>query len=182
MFKPADSAHGDDPWDIREYHVYVNDIELSFDTVVYQRFSPLTATSLPVNSSWVETAAYQSECVASSETAGESSSVILHLTEPDSLENMELYLVVASEEDPVPVTLGDPDENGDYHFDMPYSFCDITGYSWKNGVEDQWRVDFVRVTINGERVYQIEDLMVGALTTLTFGWNNSDPYTEQCSE
>ncbi len=60
--KPASVGLGDDPWDIREYEIWVDGVQVAFDRVVYQYFSPQTVTSWPVNGNWQGTAAYQSRC------------------------------------------------------------------------------------------------------------------------
>ncbi|GEM_PF-3266489 len=62
--KPASVGLGDDPWDIREYEIWVDGVLVAFDRVVYEYFSPQTVTSWPVNGNWQGTAAYQSRCGA----------------------------------------------------------------------------------------------------------------------
>lgn len=60
--KPANILAGDDAWDIREFYVYVDDIQVAFDRVAYEVFSPFTTTHWPVNVNWQGTEAYQSRC------------------------------------------------------------------------------------------------------------------------
>ncbi len=62
--KPASVGLGDDPWDIREFEIWVDGVQVAFDRVVYEYFSPQTVTSWPVNVNWQGTAAYQSRCGA----------------------------------------------------------------------------------------------------------------------
>lgn len=62
VLKPANILAGDDAWDIREFYVYVDDIEVAFDRVAYEAFSPFTTTHWPINVNWQGTEAYQSRC------------------------------------------------------------------------------------------------------------------------
>lgn len=60
--KPASVGLGDDPWDIREFEIWVDGLQVAFDRVAYEYFSPQTVTSWPVNVNWQGTAGYQSRC------------------------------------------------------------------------------------------------------------------------
>jgi len=60
--KPANIVAGDDAWDIREFYVYVDDVQVAFDRVAYETFSPFTTAHWPINLNWQGTAAYQSRC------------------------------------------------------------------------------------------------------------------------
>jgi hypothetical protein len=60
--KPASIPAGDDAWDIREFYIRVDGIEVAFDRVAYETFSPMTYDSWPANLEWSGTAQYQSAC------------------------------------------------------------------------------------------------------------------------
>lgn len=63
--KPASIAAGDDAWDIREFYISVDGIQVAFDRVAYETFSPMTYDSWPANLEWSGTAQYQSACSGS---------------------------------------------------------------------------------------------------------------------
>lgn len=62
VLKPATIPAGDDAWEIREFYVYVDDIEVAFDRVAYETFSPFTTPHWPINLNWQGTEAYRSRC------------------------------------------------------------------------------------------------------------------------
>lgn len=63
--KPASIPVGDDAWDIREFYIRIDGIEVAFDRVAYETFSPMTYDSWPANLEWSGTAQYQSACSGS---------------------------------------------------------------------------------------------------------------------
>jgi len=74
VLKPANISAGDDAWDIRAFYVYVDGVEVAFDAVAYEVFSPFTTTHWPINVNWQGTEAYTSRCsgsVAVPEAGGE---------------------------------------------------------------------------------------------------------------
>jgi uncharacterized membrane protein YgcG len=72
--KPASIAAGDDSWDIREFYIEVDGVEVAFDRVAYETFSPMTYDSYPANLEWSGTAQYQSACSGGSGGSGGSGS------------------------------------------------------------------------------------------------------------
>ncbi len=62
VIKPASIPAGDDAWDIREFYVYVDGVQVAFDRVAYEVFSPFTAMHWPINLNWQGTEAYISRC------------------------------------------------------------------------------------------------------------------------
>jgi hypothetical protein len=60
--KPASIPAGDDAWDIREFYIRVDGVEVAFDRVAYETFSPMTYDSYPANLEWSGTAQYQATC------------------------------------------------------------------------------------------------------------------------
>lgn len=63
--KPASIPVGDDAWDIREFYIHIDGVEVAFDRVAYETFSPMTYDSWPANLEWSGTAQYQSRCSGS---------------------------------------------------------------------------------------------------------------------
>jgi hypothetical protein len=63
--KPASIPVGDDAWDIREFYISINGIQVAFDRVAYETFSPMTYDSWPANLEWSGTAQYQAACSGS---------------------------------------------------------------------------------------------------------------------
>ena len=63
--KPASIPAGDDAWDIREFYIQVDGVEVAFDRVAYETFSPMTYDSWPANLEWSGTAQYQAACSGS---------------------------------------------------------------------------------------------------------------------
>lgn len=63
--KPASIPAGDDAWDIREFYIEVDGIQVAFDRVAYETFSPMTYDSWPANLEWSGTAQYQAACSGS---------------------------------------------------------------------------------------------------------------------
>lgn len=63
--KPASIPAGDDAWDIREFYIRIDGIEVAFDRVAYETFSPMTYDSWPANLEWSGTAQYQDACSGS---------------------------------------------------------------------------------------------------------------------
>jgi hypothetical protein len=63
--KPASIPAGDDAWDIREFYIRVDGVEVAFDRVAYETFSPMTYDSWPANLEWSGSAQYQAVCSGS---------------------------------------------------------------------------------------------------------------------
>jgi hypothetical protein len=60
IIKPAGPI-GDDPWDLREVYIYIDNVLVFFDRAAGD-FSPVTSTSYPPNGGWSGTDEYKQKC------------------------------------------------------------------------------------------------------------------------
>jgi hypothetical protein len=61
IIKPAGPT-GDDPWDLREEYIYIDNVLVFFSTTTGIDFSPVTSTSFPPNGGWDGTNEYKQRC------------------------------------------------------------------------------------------------------------------------